>query len=127
MKLSKHQPSRRLPQIFLISLFAWTATSHAADVGTEVESLLSAIGSSGCQFIRNGKEYSAPDAEDHLRMKYKKGARYVSTAEDFINRIASKSSWSGKPYQIACPDEVLQPSGQWLTNKLQDLRNMHNP
>jgi hypothetical protein len=127
MKLSKHQPSRRLPQILLFSLFAWIAISHAADDETEIELLLSAVGSSGCQFIRNGKEHSAPDAEDHLRMKYKKGARYAPTAEYFITRIASKSSWTGKPYQIACPDEAPQPSGQWLTNKLQDIRNAHKP
>jgi hypothetical protein len=54
----------------------------------------------GARFWRNGSSYSAKAAAEHLRMKYKKAGSAVSTAKDFIDKIASKSSTSGKAYQI---------------------------
>ena len=39
-------------------------------------------------------------ARDHLQMKRERGKRYYDSTEEYIDRIASKSSWSGKPYKI---------------------------
>jgi hypothetical protein len=75
-----------------------------------------------CVFVRNGKEYDAQDAEAHLRMKYRRGKRYAPTTEKFIERLASMSSMSKKPYFIECGDEQRVPSGQWLTNLLSQYR-----
>lgn len=92
---------------------------RAADADTEtIESLLNAVGSSGCTFIRNGDEHSAEDAEKHLRMKYRRGKKWVKDAESFISRIASKSSFSGKPYRIQCGDEEARLTADWLLEKL---------
>ena len=93
----------------------------------EIEFLLTTIGSSGCLFIRNGSEHEPAEAESHLRMKYRKGRRYISDAEDFINRIASKSSWSGKPYQVKCPGEAAADSGPWLQAELNTFRADKTP
>ena len=49
--------------LHLVSIPAFA--SNDADA---IEHLLVSVGSSGCTFIRNGKEYSSADAEDHLRM-----------------------------------------------------------
>jgi hypothetical protein len=51
-------------------------------------------------FIRNGKEYKAADAADHLQMKREKAGKRLKTTEEFITRIASKSMLSGDPYMI---------------------------
>jgi hypothetical protein len=115
-------------QFLLASCFALSAAvAVAADSDPEIEYLLTAIGSSDCLFVRNGTEHPPAEAESHLRMKYRKGARYISTADDFIARLASKSSWSGKPYQILCPDDEPQPSGQWLNNQLSRYRTETSP
>ena len=105
----------------LLSMVLLSTTANANDA--EVEHLLSAVGSSNCLFIRNGTEHPPAEAESHLRMKYRKGARYISSADDFITRIASKSSWSGKPYQIQCPNKESEPSSQWLNNQLSQFRS----
>jgi len=42
--------------------------------------------------VRNGKEYTAGRAAEHLRMKYDKARNYISSAEDFIDKLASASS-----------------------------------
>ena len=67
-------------------------------------------------------EHPAGDAESHLRMKYKKGARYVDSSEDFIDRLASSSSWTGRPYHIRCPEEAEQTAAAWLHSMLRDYR-----
>jgi hypothetical protein len=107
-----------LKSMLVLSIALSAATTVAATSDAEIEYLLSAVGSSGCMFVRNGTEHPPAEAESHLRMKYRKGARYVSNANDFITRIASKSSWSGKPYQILCPGNEPQPSSQWLNEQL---------
>ncbi len=98
------------------------AGAHADDTLAEIEYLLSSLGSSDCTFVRNGKRYSAHDAEAHLRMKYRRGKRYASTGEKFIERLASESSVSNKPYYMECDNEERVPSGDWLIQRLNEYR-----
>lgn len=97
----------------------WPALATADDAPADIEYLLVALGQSDCTFIRNGKEHSALEAESHLRMKYQRGRKYVGSADQFIDRLASKSSWSGKPYYIQCPGEAQQQTSIWLTQRLE--------
>ena len=91
-------------------------------VPPEIDFLLESIGSSNCTFIRNGKHYEAAAAEDHLRMKYRRGKRYASSSEEFIERLASKSSMSKKVYYIECAGDAKIPSGDWLRKRLSEYR-----
>ena len=100
----------------LVSLPVFSGDAHS-----EIEHLLTVIGQSNCTFIRNGKEHNSIDAEEHLRMKYRKGKKWIENADQFIERIASKSSLSGNPYFIRCEDSQ-QPTGEWLTRKLAEYR-----
>ncbi len=95
----------------------------AGNADAEIEYLLETVGSSDCVFTRNGKDYSSKAAESHLRLKLRKGARYVDTAESFIENLATESSWTGKPYSIQCPGEAQVPSARWLTAALADYRS----
>ena len=117
-----------LPGVLLCLLavpsFADTSVSELPSTDqmtVEIEHLLSFIGNSGCDFMRNGGKHSAKDAESHLRMKYRRGSRYVSSADEFVTRIASKSSWSRKPYRVHCPDTGSQPSRDWLGKELRNF------
>lgn len=98
--------------IWLVS--AAQAGTHAQDI----EYLLSSVGASECVFIRNGKEHSAQAAEKHLRMKYRRGKKWVSDVESFISRIATKSSFSGKLYHIRCGNNDEMFTSDWLREKL---------
>ena len=97
------------------------AADEAVVAEVEIEQLLIAIGESGCEFIRNGKRHSASDAESHLRMKYKRGRRYAKTAELFIERLATASSMTRRPYEIDCGGEP-ERTGDWLKARLDGLR-----
>ena len=106
--------------VLLVSFLSPNA--GADDTVAEIDYLLNSIGSSQCTFIRNGKRYSAEDAETHLRSKYRRGKRYALTSENFIARLASKSSVSNKPYYLECDGEDKMPSGDWLIIRLGEYR-----
>jgi hypothetical protein len=57
-----------------------------------------------------------------LRLKSRRGKSYYSTSEQFIDRLATESSWTGKPYSVQCPGVAPQSSNQWLHALLDDLR-----
>ena len=46
----------------------------------------------------------------------------VSSTEQFIERAATKSSMSGKPYQVQCNNQKPVASSLWLRSELQVLR-----
>jgi Family of unknown function (DUF5329) len=89
---------------------------------TKIEKLLTFIESHNeLRFIRNGSEYSAKEAADHLRSKRESAGSRIKTARQFIEYIASKSYLSGKLYQIKYPDGKLRPSGDVLTDELKRI------
>ena len=88
----------------------------------EIDTLIAKVAASDCVFIRNGKEHDAKAASKHLQMKRQRGKRYYDTTEQFIERIASKSSWSGNEYRIRCQDGTPLSANAWFSAKLAALR-----
>lgn len=66
----------------------------------KIEYLIAFIAKQDGAFIRNGSEYTPGQAAEHLRMKWKKGGSAIKTGCDFIEKLATGSSMSGKPYLI---------------------------
>ena len=105
--------------------------SHAAAPDSvaqrEIDHLLDYLEHSGCDFNRNGRWYPAKDAREHIAGKYAylldKG--WVSTAEEFVARAATKSSTSGTAYQVRWPGAPAVPSSQWLLDELRRYRVAH--
>ena len=111
----------------LTAAFAVTASLSApapARARAEIDALLKALQTSGCQFNRNGSWYSAAEAQAHLTKKreYLEGKDLVKSAEDFISLGASTSSSSGKPYLVRCGSEAAIESKAWLQSQLTALR-----
>jgi hypothetical protein len=69
-------------------------------------------------FIRNGSEYAAARAADHLRLKWHNAGRRVRTAEQFIKYCASESSMTGRKYQIRYPDGRTVDSAAFFHEQL---------
>jgi hypothetical protein len=125
---------RRHPRIILAALLAILvagtpgqpvfAAPLAHRVQAEIDGLLSRLVTSGCEFNRNGTWYSAVEAKSHLqrKLKYLEDRGLVDSAEQFIERAASGSSMSGKPYLVRCGDAAPVTSGAWLRSQLQALR-----
>ncbi len=90
----------------------------------EIDGLIAALGDSGCEFERNGTWHNAKTARAHLQKKYdylrKRGL--ADTAESFIERGASKSSMSGRPYRVRCPGKAVDTAAYWFEQRLRTLR-----
>jgi hypothetical protein len=85
----------------------------------KIQYLISAIANlKDDKFLRNGSEYAAQRAADHLRLKLRYAGDRVKTAEDFIIYCATGSSMSGEKYQIKFDDGRLVDSATFLRDKL---------
>ena len=56
------------------------------------------------RFIRNGSSYSADNAATFLSRKWQANNSSVKSARDFIDKVASFSGTSGRPYLIRFKD-----------------------
>jgi hypothetical protein len=112
---------------FLVSIATLTAFGAVAAAPppheqTRIEKLIRFVETQkDMKFIRNGTEYSCADAGKFLRGKLEAMGKEVTTARDFIERIASKSSMSGQPYQVKFADGRTMPASQFLGEELKRL------
>jgi hypothetical protein len=106
------------------ALLPATRAAPPAIAQTEINYLLGFIETSGCEFYRNGSWYDSKKAQAHLRYKYQilAASDAIRTAEDFIEKAATKSSVSGRPYQVRCSGSEAAPSNQWLRDVLARYR-----
>lgn len=110
--------------VLLAAAHAATATPLPPAARAEVDALLTRLQASGCEFNRNGSWYAGAEAKGHLlkKLEYLEGKDMVQTAEQFIERGASSSSMSGKPYLVRCPGKAPVESAQWLKTDLLAVR-----
>lgn len=89
-------------------------------VAAEINGLIKALGESGCTFQRNGSWHDATEARDHLRRKYEwmRDRGKISSAEQFIRDGASRSSMTGREYQVRCYGQADLSAAAWLTAQL---------
>jgi hypothetical protein len=113
-----------LPLSIALFLSAPAFAQDEARTRQEVAHLLDFVAASGCQFNRNGSWYEGKAAREHLQQKYEylQKRKLVPDARAFIERAASTSSMSGKPYQVRCGNGQPFPSEQWLTTELARYR-----
>jgi hypothetical protein len=89
----------------------------------EVEHLINYLADSDCQMVRNGKSHDGRDGAKHVRRKYGHFRKEISNTEDFIRYSATKSTISGRYYDVLCPGEAPVRSQDWLLNELKAYRS----
>jgi hypothetical protein len=118
-----------LPMLVL-TVLVWTCSAMAQSSSSvearKIEHLIDAVAQlSDAKFVRNGAAYDAGKAADHLRLKLREAGERVATAEDFIRLCASRSSVSGKPYEIEFADGRRITSEAFLRAKLKELQSSY--
>ena len=96
----------------------------AASLGEQarIDRLLDALGrQNDLVFIRNDSEHTAEEAIKHLKLKRHRAGNRITTAEQFIDILASSSSLSQKPYMIQRPGQIPKPAAQYLHNLLREV------
>ena len=110
--------------VIYLSLIPAAIAAQSATTHTEIVYLIDAVERSNCEFLRNGSWYDARQAATHLRNKYQllSATDQIASAEDFITKAASQSSFSGRAYGLRCRGGALVSSAQWLTTALAKYR-----
>ena len=88
----------------------------------KIERLIQRVASAkDLQFVRNGKAYNADAAATFLRRKWEANDSEVKSARDFIEKIASFSGTSGKPYLIRLKNGSELKSRDYLLEELRRI------
>jgi len=110
---------RRVLPFLLLLLTLPLASAADGNPDAKINGLISHIESlSDATFIRNGKEYTSANAAKFLRGKWDANKKDVKTPADFIDKVATKSSTTGKPYLIRFKDGKETPCGDYLRQRL---------
>jgi hypothetical protein len=98
----------------------WASAATPPATRAEIAHLLGAVEASQCKFNRNGSWHDAKAARAHLEKKfaYLDKKDLVPDTERFIERGATGSSTSGKPYLMQCAGARPVTSAEWLTAEL---------
>ncbi len=74
--------------------------------------LLEKIEQSEIIFIRNGTEYDAKQAAEHLHSKWNKTS--INNVQEFIEKVASTSSTTNESYKVKLKNGTIITSKEWL-------------
>lgn len=94
-----------------------------AEQEAEVEHLINFLATSDCRMVRNGKSHEGKEGAKHVRRKYAHFRNDISNTEDFIRYSATKSTLSGKYYEVHCPGKEPERSQDWLLEELNAYRS----
>jgi hypothetical protein len=90
----------------------------------KIEALIKQVSDlNDAKFIRNGSTYEVSTAVQFLRGKWEANDAEVKSARDFIDKVASASGTSGKPYLIRFKDGRETRSRDFLLAELKKLES----
>lgn len=117
-------PRRIAHSLAALAAFGLSSASLAtpdAKAQAEIDGLLAFVASSPCRFVRGGTEYEGREARDHLARKLDVARPMLSTADQFIDYVATGSSVTGEAYKVRCGTRETT-SKAWLADELARLR-----
>jgi hypothetical protein len=96
---------------------SWAGPSAAE--AARIDKLIAAVGKrTDISFVRNGKQYNCEQAAEFLRGKLNWRIEKVSTVQDFIDQIGTRSTTSGAVYYIKLADGRTMTSADFLRQEL---------
>src|SRR5215207_4607467 len=107
-----------------VVLILLPAAARAAEMSEQrkIEALIKHVENlKDAKFVRNGAEHDAKTAVRFLRGKWDANKADIKTATDFIDKAATKSTTTGKPYVIRFKDGKETPSADYLRAELKKL------
>lgn len=105
-----------------VALYMPCLTQQTLANSLEIQHLLQFIEHSHCIYQRNNHDYTGQEAVAHIQKKYDYFKDDIQTTEDFIELSATKSTMSGKFYNVQCPNKKAMTSKQWLLDELASFR-----
>ncbi len=119
----KNLAKRMALLLALLILPSWVqAQNLPAAEKQKIETLIKQVGDlKEAKFVRNGSTYEPASAVRFLRGKWNANKAEVKNARDFIDKVATKSDTSGKPYLMRFHDGKEIPSREFLLAELKKI------
>ena len=118
-------PNLRAALLSLV-LGGFALLAHATPSDAEerlIDTLIQRVSKmSSMVFLRNGSEYNAADAAKHMQAKYDHFKKELATAEEFIERCASRSEMTGQAYKVKLTGGTVRDANEFLHSELRALR-----
>jgi hypothetical protein len=115
---------RRLFVLAVLLLAPMLAMATQAPAHPEIDALIARVAQArGVVFIRNGSEHSASEAAAHLQRKLGAAHGRITTVEQFIEVLGTRSSMTGIAYRVRFADGHVIDSAVWLHQLLHELRS----
>lgn len=109
---------------FLVAPAFLQAQALPATEKQKIETLIKHVGDlKDAKFVRNGSTYEPVIAVRFLRGKWDANKAEVKSARDFIDKAATKSDTSGKPYLMRFNDGKEIPSRDFLLAELKKIES----
>jgi hypothetical protein len=110
--------------VFIVLLVAPMLASAAVKTQSpDIDALISRVAQArDVVFIRNGSDHTAAEAAAHLHRKLAAAHGRITTAEQFIDVLATRSSWTGIAYRVRFADGHEVESAVWLRQLLREIR-----
>lgn len=116
---------KKLLTILICVLFSTSLMADWKLERSKIDYLINEVSKIDGTFIRNGTEHTPKEASDHLKMKLNNAlsswftpSKDKWTAKLFIDKVASKSSFSGKEYSIKFSNGSTSKAKSFLLEKL---------
>lgn len=114
--------------ILLLSLLTAPTILYAQNLPAgekqKIEAMIKQVGDlKEANFVPNGTVYEPATAVRFLRVKWYAKSSDVKSARDFIDKVASMSGMSGKPYLIRFKDGKEIHSREFLLAELKKIEN----
>ncbi len=116
-----------LPMILGTAAVTFSLSANAEELPAveagKIKALIASVeGMADAAFVRNGQAYDSAMAAEFLRRKWQARASDVAAVEDFIEKVASFSSTTGRPYLIRLGDGREIPCSSFLREELAKLQ-----
>ncbi len=114
--------------LLMVMALAGYGAELPASEQRKIEALIQHVASlTEAVFMRNNQAYPAKTAAQFLRGKWRATLEDITTAQEFIAKVASVSSTTGQPYRIRFPNGHEMRSGDYLRTVLQQLEQPSKP
>jgi len=128
LPLTRQPIGRIIIAVALLAILTAPSFVQAQDLPApekqKIETLIKQVGDlKEAKFVRNGSTYAPATAVRFLRGKLDANKADIKTVRDFIDKVATKSGTSGKPYLMRFNDGKEIPSREFLLAELKKLES----
>ena len=94
---------------------------------TKIRALIAAVRESDATFVQDGEDRSGAEAADDLEHRMARQQQGITTARQFIDRVATGAMLSKNPDQVKLADGTVLAATDWFEARLADIEGVEAP